>query len=388
MASVAIDEALDDAGCTPGQVGEIYFGNTVQGATDGQHMVRGQVALLPLGFQGTPIFNVESACATGSSAFHLAVKAIRAGAADVVLAVAAEKMVSDDRVQMMALFDSGWDVERANEAMAEFESLAGTSLMPQSSGSKDHSIFMDIYAALARSHMHEYGTTQRQLAAIAAKNHVHSQYNPKAQFRRPMTPEEVLSGRALTFPLTVPMCAPISDGAAAAVLCSPAGLASLSADSGRAVRVRASVLRSATERGWSALDAHIGRLAALAAYEEAGLGAHEIDVVELHDATAFSELMLTESLGLCPRGEGGVLAESGATSMGGHVPVNPSGGLECKGHPVAATGLGQIYELVLQLRGEAGPRQVEGARIALQENGGGIWGYEEASTHVGILERN
>jgi acetyl-CoA acetyltransferase len=184
------------------------------------------------------------------------------------------------------------------------------------------------------------------------------------------------------------MCAPISDGAAAAVLCSPAGLASLSADSGRAVRVRASVLRSATERGWSALDAHIGRLAALAAYEEAGLGAHEIDVVELHDATAFSELMLTESLGLCPRGEGGVLAESGATSMGGHVPVNPSGGLECKGHPVAATGLGQIYELVLQLRGEAGPRQVEGARIALQENGGGIWGYEEASTHVGILERN
>jgi len=246
---------------------------------------------------------------------------------------------------------------------------------------------MDIYASLARLHMKTFGTTQRQLAAVAAKNHQHSSLNPLAQYRNTMTVDDVMKARTISWPLTLPMCAPIGDGASAAVLCSDEGLRRIGRGRGRAVRIAASVLRTATERGATQYDRHLCRLAAFEAYEKAGVGPKDMSLAEVHDATAFAEVQQTEALGLCAIGEGGPLAESGATALGGRIPVNPSGGLESRGHPIGATGLAQIFEMVTQLRGEAGPRQVENARFAIAENGGGFNGVEEAVTAITILEK-
>jgi acetyl-CoA acyltransferase len=286
---------------------------------------------------------------------------------------------------MFGVFDSGWDLEHARETRDGFLALGGSVPIPAGSEStRPYSPFMAVYAGFARQHMERYGISQRQLAVIAAKNHTHSRHNERAQYRNPMTPEEVLAAPPIIYPLTLPMCSPISDGSAAAVLCNAQGLARVGVDRQRAVRVLASVMRSASARPAADLEHHLSRLAARDAYTQAGVAPQDVDVAEVHDATAMGELMQTEMLGLCGPGEGGRFAESGSTTLGGRVPVNPSGGLESKGHPIGATGLGQIWELVSQLRGECGPRQVHGARIALQENGGGIWGVEESSAHVGI----
>jgi acetyl-CoA acetyltransferase len=226
--------------------------------------------------------------------------------------------------------------------------------------------------------MERFGTTQEQLAVIAAKNHRHGALNPFAQYRRPMTVEEVLADREIAYPLTRSMCSPMGDGAAAAILVAGDALGRFPA--ARPVRVRASVLVSATQKGGQS------RRAAERAYAMAGLGPEDIDTAEVHDATAFGELSQTEALGFCKEGEGGPYAASGATTLGGARPVNPSGGLECRGHPIGATGLAQIAEIVLQLRGEAGERQVSGARIGLTENGGGFLGTGEAAVAIHVFE--
>ncbi|MEC8370274.1 MAG: thiolase family protein, partial [Pseudomonadota bacterium] len=247
------------------------------------------------------------------------------------------------------------------------------------------SVFMDVYAAIAKHHMKLHGTTQRQMAAVAAKNHDHSVHNERAQFRKSFTVDEVLEARKISWPLTLPMCSPISDGGAAAILCSEDALDRF--DKSRAVKVAASVIATGSERDPDDSNSHVTRIAAGRAYEKAGVGPKDMSVSEVHDASAIAEIMQTENLGFCGIGEGGALAESGATTIGGQIPVNPSGGLESKGHPIGATGLGQIYELATQLRGESGARQVEGARFGIAENGGGMHGIEEAVACITILER-
>jgi len=242
---------------------------------------------------------------------------------------------------------------------------------------------MDFYAVLARWHMSKYGSTQRQLAVIASKNHFHSTMNPLAQIQKDMTVEEVLADKLISYPLTRPMCAPIGDGAAAAILCSENYLKRLM--SARPIKIRASVLGSGTDRDIDGED--IGLRVSRKAYNLSGVGPEDIDVAEVHDATAYGELHQTEMLGFCPEGEGGVFAESGATKIGGKLPINTSGGLESRGHPIGASGLAQIYEIITQLRGEAGKRQVEGARLGLTENGGGTLGFEEASMTIHIFEK-
>lgn len=385
----AVGDALQDAGIARQEIGAAFFGNTMQGHMQGQHCIRGHLALMPLGIQGIPIVNVESACASASVAFHLGVNHLRAGAADVVLAVGAEKMFSPDKAKMLSAFDSGWDVETVKENADKLIQMgAGVEPPPGSTSPRPYSVFMEVYAAWCRFHMREYGLTQRQLAIISAKNHGHSVHNERAQYREAMSVEEILAGAPITYPLTLPMCSPISDGAAAAIICTESGLQRLGLDRTRAVRVRASVLRSGTEREANDLRHHITRLAADRAYAEAGLGPEDMHVAEVHDATCMGEVVEAENLGFCAIGAGGELAESGATTLGGHIPINPSGGLESKGHPVGATGLGQIFELVSQLRGECGKRQVAGARVAIQENGGGLRGYEVASAHIGIFSRD
>ena len=246
---------------------------------------------------------------------------------------------------------------------------------------------MSIYAAMCRFWMKNFGTTQRQIAAVAAKNHMHSVHNPLSQFRKPFTIEEVLASKPITYPLTIAMCAPLTDGGAAVVVCTKKGLERLRGSSSRAIKVAAISITTATTRLPTEFDKSACRRAATLAYERAGLGPKDVSVVEVHDATAMGEIMAVEFLGLTEMGQAGVAAERGDLSIGGRIPVNTSGGLECKGHPIGATGLGQIHELVTQLRGEAGLRQVEGAKVALQENGGGSVGYEEAVVTVNILTK-
>ncbi|MGV9823802.1 thiolase family protein [Nocardia xishanensis] len=376
----AVTDALTDAGASTNSIDAAFFATATQAFLQGQLMIGGQIALREIGIQQIPVFNVENACATGASAFTLAVNHVKAGAGDIALAVGVEKMHIGDRERSMAVFDTAYDVADPAALTRTLKELGGEIDEPDLGR---RSIFMDIYAAMARNHMRLHDTTQRQIAAVAAKNHLHAAANPRAHYRTPISIEQVLSARKLSHPLTVPMCAPLTDGAAAVIVCSDQGLLRLGAR--RQVQVLAAVVGTGTDRDITTFDGHLSQHVALNAYDAAGLGAAEVDVAEVHDATAFAEVLQTEMLGLVPRGEGGPAAERGDTTLGGRIPVNPSGGLESKGHPLGATGLGQIFELTEQLRGTAHGRQVDGARIALAENGGGFHRGEEAVTSIVLL---
>lgn len=388
LSAMAIDAALADAGCTKKAIDAAWFSNTRQGLMEGQHGIRGQCALRAYGFEGLPIINTDNACASSTTGLNQAVAYLRAGMAEVALVVGAEKMnYPDKRELMFEAFKGAMDRDLGEEQLRRSIALAADLPLPPEAlaDTGERSIFMDSYAASARYHMLEYGLTQHQLAAVAAKNHWHASMNPLSHYRTPRTIDEVLADRIVSWPLTRAMCAPISDGAAAIVVCSKDALARF--DRKRAVRVLATALASGVKHGPREAEKKVPRLAALRAFEQAGIGPEDISLAEVHDATAFGEIKHTEALGLCPAGQGGALAESGATKLGGRVPVNPSGGLLAKGHPVAATGAIQIHELVVQLRGEAGARQVAGARIAVAGNGGGNYDGEEAVSAATILGR-
>lgn len=386
LSKEAVDGALADAGLDKSAIEAAYFGNASQGHMERQHMIRGEIALRSMGIGAIPVVNVENACASGSTAFGLAVNFLKAGDGDVALALGAEKMFSRDRELMFGAFDSAWDVSDDEEIRERLLKLGeGVDVPDGTTSDKPYSVFMDVYAAFSRHHMKRFGTTQRQLAAVSAKNHRHSVGNPLSQFRQPYTVDEVMSAPPITYPLTLPMCSPISDGAAAAVLATKEGLRRFGIDESRAIRVLACVLGTGSDRDPSEVEKHITAVASKRAYDKAGIGPRDVSVAEVHDATAMGEIIQIENLGFCAFGEGGPMSERGETAIGGRIPVNPSGGLESKGHPVGATGLAQIFELVGQLRGEAGARQVEGARVALAENGGGLHGIEEAVACVTIL---
>jgi acetyl-CoA acetyltransferase len=391
MVGEAVGLALKDAGCGTADIGSAFYGTLTNGQFQGQTAIPGPIAMRRLGIEGVPVFTVENACAAGSSAFNLATLALRAGSCDIALAVGAEKMNIPDKAKMFSAFDGGWDVSTVEENKKTLLAMGdGIVPPPGTMSERPYSVFMDVYAAICRNHMKRYGTTQRQIAAVAAKNHQHSVHNPLAQFQQPFTIEEVLASPPIAYPLTTMMCSPISDGAAAVVLCNAAGLKRLSAagaDTSRAVRVLASVIQTGTTRSLDEPQKIVAHLGALKAYEQAGVSPKDVSVAEVHDASAIGEILNAESLMLVPFGEGGPAAERGDFTVGGRMPINPSGGLESKGHPIGATGLGQIHELVTQLRGEAGKRQVDNARVAIQENGGGLFGIEEAVVAVTILAK-
>jgi acetyl-CoA acyltransferase len=383
----ATQAALADAAIEIGNLDIIFYANTVQGAIEGQYGMKGQHALLPLGVDGCPIVNVENACTGGSTAFNLAVAQVAGGAAQIALAVGAEKLNTEDKVRRQASFSQPGDLAQITTFLNQYAGLVEDVRPPPAALIDDalRSPFMDAYALQAKLHMKRYGTTWRQLAAVSAKNHQHSALNPLSQYQKVMSTEEVLAARIIAWPLTLPMCAPISDGASAAIVCSRKGLERSGAQ--RAVRVCASIIQGNRRRPID--DPAKGALhaAAQAAYRQAGVGPRDISVAEVHDATAYGEIAHLELTGLCEPGQGGPLAESGATTLGGRIPVNVSGGLESKGHPVAATGLAQIFELTQQLRGEAGRRTVAGARYALASCGGGFFNVEEGLSAVTILGR-
>ena len=386
MGVEAVNLALEDADLKKDDIQAAYVSNTFWGMYSNQHSIRGEIILRDMGIDGIPIVNCENACAGASTAMNLGYTAIKAGMCDVILALGTEKITHENKAISLGAYASCMDVERFDRQIALFEEVSKT-LKPvpqegQSAPGEGRSIFMDAYAMGARWHMDRFGSTQRQLAVICSKNHYHGSLNPLAQYQQDMTVEEVLADRPVAYPLTRAMCAPVGDGAAAAILCSEGFLKKLK--DARPVRILASVLGSGKERSLDGED--IGERLSKLAYNIAGLGPKDIHVAELHDATSYGELHQSEVMGFCPIGEGGPFAETGATSLGGRIPFNTSGGLECRGHPIGASGLAQIHEIVTQLRGEAGKRQVVGARIGLTENGGGNLGVEEASMTIHIME--
>jgi acetyl-CoA acetyltransferase len=357
LGAEAARAAVADAGLQLRDLEAAYVGNCAAGLVTGQESIRGQVVLGAMGIGKIPIINVENACASGSTA------------------------LSQAWAKSFAAFAGAVDVDELKQMIEELSAAAQAGGEAAGAG-QSRSMFMDVYAGAARSHMERYGTTVRQFAAVAAKNSFHGSLNPRAQFQQELSVEEVLQERMIVEPLTRAMCSPIGDGAAAAVVVSERKARELAI--GTPVRVVTSVMHS----GWNHRDDEPDtvELCAREAYEEAGIGPQDLDVIEVHDASAPAEIMSYEQLGLCPKGEGGPLVESGATKLGGRQPVNTSGGLLRKGHPVGATGLAQVVELTEQLQGRLGKRQVEGARLALAQNGGGKKGNDAAAMVVTILK--
>ncbi len=381
LAGEAVTGALEDAGVARDGVQAAFVGNAVQGLISGQECVRGQVVLRECGIGGIPMVNVENACASASTALHLSWQAVAGGFHDCVLALGMEKLYHPDKARSFAALAGAVDVE----LLAQLKEALGSMKGGEKTGEK-RSLFMDVYAAAARSHMARYGTTVEHFAAIAAKNSVHGSLNPRAQYQEPHTVEEVLASPVIAAPLTRLMCSPIGDGAAAALVVSEDFLDHIRRAGGGTpapVRIAASVLGTGRDRGTDDPDPVVE--VARRAYEQAGLGPSDVSLAEVHDATAPAELMIYEELGFCPEGEGARLVEAGDTRLGGRRPVNTSGGLIAKGHPVGATGLAQIVEVVDQLRGRAGRRQVVGARVGLTENAGGAVRGDPAAVAIHIL---
>src|SRR5258706_5230335 len=242
----AVEAALADAGAAKADVQAAFFANATQSPLEGQHMVGGQVALRDMGFERLPVFNVENACASSSSALNLAYAYVRGGLAEVALAVGAEKMYGSDREKTFSVFNGAWDVHEVDATVSRLDEIGRDVAVPATAQTGERSVFMDVYAALAKLHMKTFGSTQRDLAVIASKNHNHSAANPLSQYRKTMSVEEVLAARTISWPLTLPMCSPISDGGAAALLVSEAALKRFNRK--RAIEVRASVVRSGMTR--------------------------------------------------------------------------------------------------------------------------------------------
>jgi len=378
LAREAVEGALTSANVEKKALEACAVGNAMAGLITGQECIRGQVVLREMGIGGIPVINTENACASAATAFHLAWLYVASGMYDVVMAIGMEKLFHEDKQKSFDALGSAIDVELMQQTLAAMDQAAKG--QEGAGAGKSRSLFMDFYAGFAREHMHKYGTKKEHFAKVAAKNHTHGSLNPHAQFQTPRTVEEVLASPVIAEPLTRMMCSPIGDGAAAVVLTSADMAKKFTA---KPVYVKASVLGSGKDRtpNYPEITARV----ATKAYEVAGIGPKDIHVAEVHDASAPAELIIYEDLGFCKPGEGGRLVDEGVTTLGGRLPVNPSGGLLAKGHPVGATGVAQIAEIFWQLRGEAGKRQVEGARVGLTENGGGMLRGEAAAVAVHIL---
>lgn len=383
---------LEDAQLESGEVIDSVWSGNNQMHYFGQKAIRGQVTMLPLIEEGllpsrVSMCNVEGGCATGSLALQCAWRDILSGQSQVALAIGFDKLfIPNDPVATYGQFKEGYDCLTPDWWHKSYEDVAkmiGSSIEFDAPG---RSVAMDTYGMQAKYHMWKHGSTQHQLAIIGAKNHCNGALNPKAQYQFKMTPEDVLQDREVSWPLTRSMCAPIGDGAAAAILCSEEFYNNLPEKvKVRAVKIAGCGLTSGRLR--KPEEPSLSYYAAKRAYEVAGIKPEDIDLAEVHDATAFSEIYQAEMMGFCPVGEGGKLAEAGETQIGGRIPINTSGGLISKGHPIGATGLSMTYELVTQLRGEADQRQVKDPEFALLENGGGVIGLEEACCNVIIFQR-
>jgi acetyl-CoA acetyltransferase len=368
LAEPVVREALAEAALAPDRIDMAFVANAASAIITGQVAVVGQVVLSHVGFHGIPVYNVDNACAGSSSALNLAVMAIRSGAAERVLVLGVEKLYHADRALTYRALNGAADLEWAHDTGVNLdrESVFVKAVYPQ---------------RLAR-YQKAWGLHPEILAKIAVKNRAHAALNPLAQYREPIDVEQVLSARIVADPLTVLMCAPIGDGASAVVVAA-AGAAQRSVGA-RPVWIRGSAVSMGS---LDSAGATIRRVADQA-YHQAGVNADEIDIAEVHDATAFTELLAYEELGFCQRGHADRAVEQDDFTLHGRLPVNPSGGLESRGHPVGATGVAQVVEVVRQLRGDCDERQVARARHGLAESAGGYAGGDSAAVAVHILGRD
>ena len=362
LAQPVVEAALRDAGVQAAQLEAAYVGNALGGLMQGQETMLGQILLPASGIQGIPVHNVKNACSSGADAMALAWSAVAYGQYDCVLVLGVEKMTHPDRTRAMAALASASDRQ------------------PTDPG---RSVFMDLNAERAKNYMRRYGATPRHFALCAAKNRFHASLNHKAAVRTLMDADAVLQDRVVLDPLTRAMCGGIADGAAAVVLVSSAfarrhGL--------HGPKVRASCVVSGQPQRSADAPSASARCGVLA-FAAAGVDPRDVSLAEVHDPTAPQEFIDIEDLGLCAPGQAFVLTESGQTQLGGRMPVNVSGGLTCRGHPVGATGVAQIVELSRQLSDRAGPAQVAGARWGLAQMAGGLLGSDSAVACVHLLER-
>jgi acetyl-CoA acyltransferase len=365
LAVAAVNEALADAGMDASSVAKLFFGNAVAGIITQQEMIRGQVAFRHHDLALVPIINIENACASGGSALNLAYEAVAGGSVEVAVAVGVEQLNHKDRSRSFNALRGSTDIGEIGESVPGEVAT--------------NSILMDYYAGVAQSYLDRTDATPADFARVAVKNRLHASENPLAHLRKPQTIEQVLGSRVVAAPLTLPMCSPTTDGAAALVLCSEGFAKRLN---GHAVRILTSrIAAGAGARASAVADA------ALEAYEAAGVGPRDLHVIELHDAAAPAELMQYAEIGLCEEGQGHYMVRSGETQIGGRIPVNTSGGLLSRGHPLGATGCAQLVELCTQLRGRAGQRQVPNARLAMSVNGGGWLDDAYAVAVATVLEK-
>jgi acetyl-CoA acyltransferase len=358
----AVWNAIEDANIPAKSIEVAYVGNGLAPQLTDLKGTIGQHVLTQAGIFGVPVINVENACSSGSTALRGAYLEVASGNADMALALGVEKLFCGDTARSAA-------------AMAQGTAFAKLGFM-----------FVGLYSMQLRRWIEKYGATKEQFAKVVVKNSYNGSLNPYAQFRKPLTIEEVLNSRVIAEPLTQYMCSTMGDGAAAAIVCAKEVARKYTTKP--LVDIAACELVSGTFTFPGEEHEEITKRAVKRAYEKAGIGPKDVNVAEVHDGMAPAELKLYEELGFCEPGEAGRLIDEGRTSLTGTIPVNPSGGLAAKGHPVGATGLAQIAEIVWQLRGEAGPRQVtNNPRIGLTENAGGWSSDDNAACAVTILKR-
>lgn len=351
--------AMKDAGIGPQNIEVAYLGNLTEGRDSGHNSCVAQEILMGVGIRGIPITRVENACSSGSTALREAWMAVGSGLYDMAMALGVEKLTGRGPAPLSRIGDT-------------MEGIAGFS--PPG-----------MWAMRARRHMVQYGTTLEQMAKVAVKNRSHGRLNPRAQYPKEVTVQEVRNSPMICNPLTLFDSCPTTDGGAAAILCSEEAAKRYTT---KFIYVAAAALKSGTYESLRDIAVNdIEKRAAREAYERAGVGPEDLDFAEVHDCFTIAEIVRTENLGFCKEGEGGRLVEEGVTTLGGRFPVNPSGGLLSKGHPIGATGVAQVAELVWQLRGEAGARQVGGAMVGLAHCSGGFVGQDTGASAVIILKR-
>jgi acetyl-CoA acetyltransferase len=364
LTRVAVWNAIDDAGIDANKIETAYFANVLAGLITGQECIRGHIFLRDAGFEGIPIVNVEGACASSSIALREAMIAVGSGLYDVALAVGAEKLYLDDTARSIQAMSTNTDIEFMGQLGFQF------------TGS---------YSMILRKYMKQYDWTQEQFAKVASKNKHNGSLNPMAQYQKPMSAEDILNSRVIAWPLTLYMCSTMADGAAAAIVCAKEVAHKIS--NRIPITIAASCLRSGkvTEED----DGQVR--VAHDAYQMADLSPEDVEVAEVHDAMAPGEMFRVEKLGFCKAEEVGRLVDEEYFTLNGKLPVNTSGGLAARGHPIGATGLAQIAEVVWQMRGEAGPRQVPGRnspypKVGLTQNSGGYVEGSPATVSVTILK--
>ena len=383
LVAEAVRAAVDDAGVTFGDIEAAYVGSAVPGVMTGQEQIKAQVCLSAMGIDSIPMYNVENACASSSSALNLAWTAVGAGVHDCVLVVGFEKLFDQNKLKSFMALGTAVDIQMVEKFLADFQKRqqSGERILSEDSG-KSKSIFMDMYAYYTRQYMQRYGLTQAHFGKLAVKSHKNGAHNPHAMYQKEVTLEEVLNSGEVAFPLTRMMCSPVSDGGAAVIVCS-----------------REKALRFTSTPVWIAssvvgsgkisddLSDTLTRRLGPKAFEMAGIGPRDLDVIEVHDATSPSEIITLIELGVCPGEEAPRWIDEGRLEVDGAMPSNPSGGLAAKGHPIGATGLAQVNEIVHQLQGKAGKRQVKDAKVGMTHNGGGILGVDAAAMALHIFKR-